>query len=170
VGIDVLVGIRGEACHLVDAARQAGLAVDAAFFFPIRRAAGRPLCGDRATGRRDFVQGFARHPRRARPGEVPRAAELNALLAVLRKAVSSLHAVSRVRIRHVSAPRSQLDGLFLCIALGPWLIAKLREFQIGQYIREDGPKSHMKKAGTPTMGGILIIISIVCPRCCGPIW
>jgi phospho-N-acetylmuramoyl-pentapeptide-transferase len=50
--------------------------------------------------------------------------------------------------------------LFLCLALGPWLIAKLREFQIGQYIREDGPKSHMKKAGTPTMGGILIIISI----------
>ena len=59
--------------------------------------------------------------------------------------------------------------MFLCLALGPWLIAKLREFQIGQYIREEGPKSHMKKAGTPTMGGILIIISIVIPRCCGRI-
>ncbi len=58
---------------------------------------------------------------------------------------------------------SSLSALFLCIALGPWLIAKLREFQIGQYIREEGPKSHMKKAGTPTMGGILIIISIVVP-------
>jgi len=56
---------------------------------------------------------------------------------------------------------SSISALFLCIALGPWLINKLREFQIGQYIREDGPKSHMKKAGTPTMGGILIIISIV---------
>jgi phospho-N-acetylmuramoyl-pentapeptide-transferase len=56
-----------------------------------------------------------------------------------------------------------LTALFLCLALGPWLIAKLREFQIGQYIREEGPKSHMKKAGTPTMGGILIIISIVIP-------
>jgi phospho-N-acetylmuramoyl-pentapeptide-transferase len=56
-----------------------------------------------------------------------------------------------------------LTSLFLCLALGPWLIRKLREFQIGQYIREDGPKSHMKKAGTPTMGGILIIISIVIP-------
>jgi phospho-N-acetylmuramoyl-pentapeptide-transferase len=56
-----------------------------------------------------------------------------------------------------------LTSLFLCLALGPWLIAKLREFQIGQYIREEGPKSHMKKAGTPTMGGILIIISIVIP-------
>jgi phospho-N-acetylmuramoyl-pentapeptide-transferase len=56
-----------------------------------------------------------------------------------------------------------LTALFLCLALGPWLISKLREFQIGQYIREEGPKSHMKKAGTPTMGGILIIISIVIP-------
>jgi len=58
---------------------------------------------------------------------------------------------------------ASITALLLCIALGPWLIQRLREFQIGQYIREDGPKSHMKKAGTPTMGGILIIISIVVP-------
>src|SRR3989441_11255814 len=58
---------------------------------------------------------------------------------------------------------ASLTALFLCIALGPWLIAKLREFQIGQYIREEGPKSHQKKAGTPTMGGVLIVISIVIP-------
>ena len=58
---------------------------------------------------------------------------------------------------------ASLTALFLCMVLGPWLIAKLREFQIGQYIREEGPKSHQKKAGTPTMGGVLIIISIVIP-------
>jgi phospho-N-acetylmuramoyl-pentapeptide-transferase len=58
---------------------------------------------------------------------------------------------------------ASITALFLCIALGPWLIHKLREFQIGQYIREEGPKSHQKKAGTPTMGGVLIIISIVVP-------
>jgi phospho-N-acetylmuramoyl-pentapeptide-transferase len=58
---------------------------------------------------------------------------------------------------------ASLTALFLCIALGPWLIDKLHEFQIGQYIREEGPKSHQKKAGTPTMGGVLIIISIVVP-------
>jgi phospho-N-acetylmuramoyl-pentapeptide-transferase len=58
---------------------------------------------------------------------------------------------------------ASLTALFLCIVLGPWLINKLRQFQIGQYIREEGPKSHQKKAGTPTMGGILIIISIVIP-------
>jgi phospho-N-acetylmuramoyl-pentapeptide-transferase len=58
---------------------------------------------------------------------------------------------------------ASITALFLCIALGPWLIHKLRQFQIGQYIREEGPKSHQKKAGTPTMGGVLIIISIVIP-------
>jgi len=56
---------------------------------------------------------------------------------------------------------ASLTSLILCVALGPWLIRRLREFQIGQHIREDGPKSHQKKAGTPTMGGVLIIISIV---------
>ena len=58
---------------------------------------------------------------------------------------------------------ASLTALFLCIVLGPWLIGKLRQFQIGQYIREEGPQSHQQKAGTPTMGGVLIIISILIP-------
>src|SRR5215469_2449801 len=58
---------------------------------------------------------------------------------------------------------ASLTALFLCVVLGPWLINKLREFQIGQYIREEGPRSHQKKAGTPTMGGVLIVISIIVP-------
>ncbi|MBK9166974.1 MAG: phospho-N-acetylmuramoyl-pentapeptide-transferase [Bryobacterales bacterium] len=58
---------------------------------------------------------------------------------------------------------ASLTALFLCVVLGPWLIRKLREFQIGQYIREEGPQSHQKKAGTPTMGGVLILVSIVLP-------
>lgn len=58
---------------------------------------------------------------------------------------------------------ASLTALFLGIALGPWLIRKLRDFQIGQHIREEGPKSHQKKAGTPTMGGLLIVVSIVVP-------
>src|SRR5580692_2639087 len=58
---------------------------------------------------------------------------------------------------------ASLTSLFLCVILGPWLIRTLREFQIGQHIREDGPRSHQKKAGTPTMGGVLIIISILVP-------
>jgi phospho-N-acetylmuramoyl-pentapeptide-transferase len=58
---------------------------------------------------------------------------------------------------------ASLTSLFLCIFMGPWVIRKLREMQIGQHIREDGPRSHMAKAGTPTMGGILIVISIFVP-------
>jgi len=58
---------------------------------------------------------------------------------------------------------ASLTALGLGLILGPWLIQKLRQFQIGQYIREDGPKSHHAKAGTPTMGGILILVSIFVP-------
>ncbi len=58
---------------------------------------------------------------------------------------------------------ASLTAMLISLLLGPWLIRRLREFQIGQHIREDGPKSHQKKAGTPTMGGVLIVISIVVP-------
>src|SRR3954454_23764861 len=78
----------------------------------------------------------------------------------LQKTFSPLRVFGYITSRTALA---SLTALFLCIVLGPWLINKLREFQIGQYIREEGPKSHQKKAGTPTMGGILIIISIVIP-------
>jgi phospho-N-acetylmuramoyl-pentapeptide-transferase len=54
-------------------------------------------------------------------------------------------------------------ALLLAVALGPWWIARLRAFQIRQHIREEGPKSHQKKAGTPTMGGVLIGLSILVP-------
>jgi phospho-N-acetylmuramoyl-pentapeptide-transferase len=56
-----------------------------------------------------------------------------------------------------------MSAMLLAIVLGPWMIRRLRELQIGQHIREEGPKSHAKKAGTPTMGGLLIIVSIVVP-------
>ncbi len=56
-----------------------------------------------------------------------------------------------------------ITALFICLALGPWLIRRLAQFQIGQQIRAEGPSSHMKKAGTPTMGGLLILIGILVP-------
>ena len=56
-----------------------------------------------------------------------------------------------------------MTALGLGLILGPWFIRKLREFQIGQHIREEGPESHQLKAGTPTMGGLLIGVSIVVP-------
>jgi phospho-N-acetylmuramoyl-pentapeptide-transferase len=58
---------------------------------------------------------------------------------------------------------ASITALIICLLLGPWLIRKLRAFQIGQVIREEGPKSHQSKQGTPTMGGLLINISILVP-------
>jgi phospho-N-acetylmuramoyl-pentapeptide-transferase len=58
---------------------------------------------------------------------------------------------------------ASLTALFTGLIIGPLVIDRLREFQIGQYIREEGPKAHQKKAGTPTMGGVLIVISVIVP-------
>jgi len=58
---------------------------------------------------------------------------------------------------------ASLTALFTGLIIGPLVIDRLREFQIGQYVREEGPKAHQKKAGTPTMGGVLIAISIIVP-------
>jgi phospho-N-acetylmuramoyl-pentapeptide-transferase len=58
---------------------------------------------------------------------------------------------------------ASLTALLIALLIGPWVIQKLREFQIGQFVREDGPQSHLKKTGTPTMGGILIVIAILVP-------
>ncbi len=58
---------------------------------------------------------------------------------------------------------ASLTALFTALIVGPLVINRLREFQIGQYIREEGPKAHQKKAGTPTMGGLLIVIAIIVP-------
>jgi phospho-N-acetylmuramoyl-pentapeptide-transferase len=54
-----------------------------------------------------------------------------------------------------------VTALILCLCLGPWMIRKLRERQIGETIRADGPERHRAKAGTPTMGGLLIVGALV---------
>lgn len=56
-----------------------------------------------------------------------------------------------------------ITALLISFVLGPWLIEKMRQIKLGQFIREEGPKSHQQKAGTPTMGGILINIAILVP-------
>jgi phospho-N-acetylmuramoyl-pentapeptide-transferase len=58
---------------------------------------------------------------------------------------------------------ASLCALLVTIIVGPWMIRRLRSMQIGQHIREDGPQSHLKKKGTPTMGGLLIITASVVP-------
>lgn len=54
-----------------------------------------------------------------------------------------------------------LSALAISLVIGPWMIARLSRYQIGQVIREEGPQTHFKKAGTPTMGGLLILVAIL---------
>jgi phospho-N-acetylmuramoyl-pentapeptide-transferase len=56
-----------------------------------------------------------------------------------------------------------LTALFISFVIGPWVINKLKFFQIGQVVREDVPSRHLAKNGTPTMGGSLILTSILIP-------
>src|SRR5688500_19457364 len=58
---------------------------------------------------------------------------------------------------------ASLTSLAISLVLGTWMIAKLRDFQIGQVIRQEGPQSHRAKAGTPTMGGLLILAASIVP-------
>jgi phospho-N-acetylmuramoyl-pentapeptide-transferase len=58
---------------------------------------------------------------------------------------------------------SSLSALAISLVLGPWMVRKLREFQIGQVIRQEGPQTHRPKAGTPTMGGLLILTAALVP-------
>src|SRR6266404_8820510 len=82
------------------------------------------------------------------------------LYHTLQKYFSPLNVFRYITVRTVYA---SLTGMFLALVFGPWLIRRLRELQLGQYIREEGPQAHQKKAGTPTMGGVLITIAIVIP-------
>jgi len=58
---------------------------------------------------------------------------------------------------------ASMTALAISLVMGPWLIKRLREFQIGQVIRQEGPESHRAKAGTPTMGGLLILTAALAP-------
>ncbi len=78
----------------------------------------------------------------------------------LQRYFSPLNVFRYITVRTANA---SLTALFLCLVLGPWVVRKLRELQIGQFIREEGPERHQTKAGTPTMGGVLIVISTVVP-------
>ena len=74
--------------------------------------------------------------------------------------ISALNVTRYITFRTAAA---SLSALAISLALGPWLVRKLREFQIGQVIRTEGPTSHRPKAGTPTMGGLLILTAALVP-------
>jgi phospho-N-acetylmuramoyl-pentapeptide-transferase len=82
------------------------------------------------------------------------------LYQILHRYIPAARVFSYITVRVALA---SLTALALSLALGPWMIRKLSEWSFGQHIREEGPQSHRKKAGTPTMGGILILTAIVIP-------
>jgi phospho-N-acetylmuramoyl-pentapeptide-transferase len=82
------------------------------------------------------------------------------LYEVLRRYFTPFNVFRYITVRTVYA---SLTAMFLALVFGPWLIRRLRELQIGQFIREEGPQDHKKKAGTPTMGGVLIVLSTAVP-------
>ena len=77
--------------------------------------------------------------------------------------ISSLGFLNVTRYITFRTAAASLTALAISLVLGPWLIRKLRDFQIGQVIRQEGPQSHRAKAGTPTMGGLLILAAALVP-------
>ncbi len=80
------------------------------------------------------------------------------LLYSLADQVGAFNVFRYVTVRTAAAT---VTALLLSLGLGPWLIRWLRRFQVGEKIRPDGPRDHLTKAGTPTMGGVLIVGSIL---------
>lgn len=79
------------------------------------------------------------------------------LLFPLREQFGAFNVVQYVTFRTGAA---MATAILLSLVLGPWFIRTLRRFSVGQRIREVGPTSHQVKAGTPTMGGILILFAV----------
>jgi phospho-N-acetylmuramoyl-pentapeptide-transferase len=74
--------------------------------------------------------------------------------------LSVLNVTQYITFRTAAA---SLSALAISLALGQWMVRTLREFQIGQVIRAEGPTTHRPKAGTPTMGGLLILTAALVP-------
>ncbi|TFG86422.1 MAG: phospho-N-acetylmuramoyl-pentapeptide-transferase [Chromatiales bacterium] len=80
------------------------------------------------------------------------------LAEALTPVISGFNALTYLTLRAIL---SALTALAMALMLGPALIRRLTHRQIGQTVRDDGPESHLQKAGTPTMGGTLILLAIL---------
>jgi phospho-N-acetylmuramoyl-pentapeptide-transferase len=88
------------------------------------------------------------------------------LYYLLYDVLARAHGVTFLRVFGYPSTRiiaAAVTALGISFLLGPWFIERLREAQIGQQVRDDGPQTHKKKAGTPTMGGSLILLALVLP-------
>ena len=79
------------------------------------------------------------------------------LLYALHNKISAFNVFRYITFRAILAI---LTALIICFFCGPWVIRKLQQLQVKQYIRDDGPSAHLAKEGTPTMGGTLILSAI----------
>ena len=121
--------------------------------------------GDRGAshGRRCRAgQGIARHAHGPRGGTPHGGVRLMLyhLLISLYPQFSVFNVARYITFRTAAA---SMTALVISLVMGPWLIRRLRDFQIGQVIRQEGPESHRAKAGTPTMGGMLILAAALVP-------
>ena len=78
------------------------------------------------------------------------------ILSFLSSLDTGFNVLSYLTVRAVFA---MMTALLITLVLGKWIILKLQHYQIGQVIRNDGPETHLEKAGTPTMGGVLILFA-----------
>ena len=78
------------------------------------------------------------------------------ILSFLSSLDTGFNVLSYLTVRAVFA---MMTALLITLVLGKWIISKLQHYQIGQVIRNDGPETHLEKAGTPTMGGVLILFA-----------
>ncbi len=85
------------------------------------------------------------------------------LLFSLHTDISAFNIFRYITFRTICA---MVTAFLICFFTGPWLIRTLRRIKIGQFIREEGPQSHFDKAGTPTMGGVMIMGSILITTLC----
>jgi phospho-N-acetylmuramoyl-pentapeptide-transferase len=85
------------------------------------------------------------------------------LLYPLHEQVAVLNVIQYITFRTAAAG---LTAFVLSLVMGPWMIRTLRGFEIGQVVRDDGPATHQVKAGTPTMGGLLILVAAIAPTLC----
>ena len=88
------------------------------------------------------------------------------MLVILFERLSTIGGLAWLRVFRYTSTRiiaAAITALLISFLCGPWFIERLKNLQMGQQIRDDGPQSHKKKAGTPTMGGSLILLALVIP-------
>ena len=83
------------------------------------------------------------------------------LLWLAKQLAASFSAFNVFSYLTMRAIMAAISALALSLVLGPWMIERLSVGQIGQVVRDDGPQSHLTKSGTPTMGGLLILLAIL---------